>query len=173
MENVNPNEIPDIIVLACEIYNRGNLQQASTEEKNRISTFFMKYMGKAIEDCQQASKDHWQVTRAKSDVAFETKVVEVKGPEGIGSVQFIVATGYGPTFHKEGQVEQFKKDMFDKVIDTYADPDNGDWVMVFNSLLFATQVNGAFNTSLFVGIRMSKENFVTHEEGPGPEEPLH
>lgn len=163
MEQLNPKDIPDIIALISELYQNLNKTAPTSEQKKSISTFFMKYMGKAIEDCQNESKAHWTVTRPKSDVAFRTKTVVVENKDNSGKVEFIVGTSYGPQYDAVS-LDAFKQNTQTMVLDTYADPVDDSWVMVFNSLMFDAVRHGKFVAGLFIGVRFSGEHFLQKEK---------
>jgi hypothetical protein len=168
MESLDPKDIPEIIVLVSEMYMNITKKRPSEEQKKKISIFFMKYMGKAIEECQNLSKTHWTVAHEKKDVAFRTKTVLVESKENGGKVEFIVGTSYGPQFGKD-DLDNFRKNTEEKVLEKYADPVDGSWVMVFNSLMFDNKRHGDFVAGLFIGIRFSKEHFISEESSEPPQ----
>lgn len=160
MEQLNPNEIPEVISLLAEVYSPPN-KLPTEEQKHKLSKFFMRYMGKAIEDCQNKSMSHWTMTRSNLDVAFNTKVVEVQS-SGKSKVQFIVGTSYGP-HHNGKSIPDFKKHTQEEVLKLYSDPDDGSWVMVFNSLMFNSINHGKFIAGLFIGARFNGDSFMPVE----------
>ncbi len=163
MEQLDPKDIPDVISLVSELYQKRGKVEPTLEQKKSISTFFMKYMGKAIEDSQNESKLHWTVTRHKSDVAFRSKTVVVESKDNGGKVEFIVGTSYGPQYDKVS-LDIFKRNTQSVILDKFSDPDDNSWVMVFNSLMFDSTRYSNFVAGLFIGVRFSGEHFVEPKE---------
>ena len=160
MNKFDPNEIPNMVSVLVGIYS--DRRQPTAGENQQINQFFMRYMGKAMEDCQGKSSGHWQVARPQSDIAFETKVVDIPGHEPGFVTQFIVATTACMASNLE-QFDEFKRLTQEKILDTYAD--DSKFQTIYNKLAFNGSPDLANNKrslvrSLWIGCRLSEAHFV-------------
>ncbi len=171
MREFKPTDIPEIVGLATELYVAK--RAPNSEEAKAINNFFMKYMDKAIEDCQALSMQHWQVTRPKKDVALNSKAIEVKSGDGDNNVQFVVATTYGP-LHNSFDMAEFQKNTQAAVLDKFSDPEDGSWIVVVNRLMFGTTKDQKFASGLFTAIRFSGGFFeLAKDPVPSANDPVH
>lgn len=157
MQQLNPNDIPEIITLVTQIFNEQE-NVATDEQKRKIFTFFNTYMGKAISDCQNESISHWTFMRNVADVALKTKIVVVDSKDDM-KAQFVVATMYGPNFNKD-YGDAFKKKCTEEITKLYENPEDGEWVMAFNNLVFGSPTNDKFIAGLFIAVRFNNSFFI-------------
>ena len=155
MREFKTSDIENVIILVANLYC--DKRQATKEENDIINNFFMKYMDRAITDCQNKSKAHWSVTRPRTDVALNSVSVDITRSEK-EKAQFIVATMFGPC-HSQKDLIEFQNNSTEAILEKYADPDDGSWVTVFNKLLCNATTDRKFITGLFISIRFNNGFF--------------
>lgn len=158
MLQFKPEDIPNTITLVADLYS--SKRSPTKDENEALSKFFMTYMGKAIEDCQSLSKNHWMLTRPTSDVAFNSKVVDVKSGDFV--TEFIVATTCGPN-NSKNSFNSFTEKTTDTIIKEFSNNENSDFIIVYNKLVFGFSKDRKFINGLFVGVRFNRKFFEEKE----------
>jgi hypothetical protein len=164
MRKLDPNDIPKVLQLVAKIYTE-NRNPTETETKE-INNFFTMYMGKAIEDCQKESANLWSPSKPKNELNFASKSVlinplaMVEDNQENANVEFIVATTRSVVFDEKDK-ELFSKRTADKMISEFGYKNGGEWVVVFNRLIFGSDIKStkAFFNGLFACIRFSRSFF--------------
>lgn len=155
----DPNEIPNMVALLVGLYQ--DRRQPNAMENQQINSFYMRYMSKAMEDCQTKSSGHWQVARPQSDIALEFKTVDIPGQEEGYVTQFVVATTANMSSNLE-QFNQFKQLSANAIVDKFGDDDQ--FKTIYNKMAFNGGAGLANNQrtlvrGLWIGCRLSEAHF--------------
>jgi hypothetical protein len=170
MEGANkfdPKEIPNMISMLVGLHS--DRRGPNGQENAAINNFYMRYMGKAMDDCQSKSSAHWQVARPQKDVALNFKTVEVQGESPELVTQFIVATTAAFCSNKD-QYDEFRKNSQDAILDQFEDDDV--YRTIFNKMaLNVTDTQALLRNErtlcrgLWIACRLSAPHFMPAEDG--------
>lgn len=159
MKKLDPNQIPSTIQLVVKLYIEK--RDPTKEEHAAIDNFFKTFMGKAIVDCQNASKALWSPSKPMSELNFSSKevIIDPKDETG-GVVKFVVATTRSLAFNAADE-KRFKDLSIEKVVKEYSAA-NTDFNTVFSKLISGKDIDvkSNFINTLFFGIFFSKDFFV-------------
>lgn len=155
----DPTEIPKMISTFIELYE--SKRQPTGVENSEINKFFMRYMSKAMADCQAASSSHWLVARAPNDVALNFKTVDVVGETKEHVTQFVVATT-ACMVSDLAAFDLYKKNTTDAILDNFED--NAQFKTIFNKMAFngsneLAQRKRTLVRGLWIGVRLSMNHF--------------
>lgn len=159
----DPNEIPNMVAMLVGLYS--DRRAPTAQENQAINVFYMRYMGKAMDECNKASTAHWQVARPQSDVSLQFKTVDIPG-DGDGFVtQFVVATTACMASNVE-QFNQFKQLTTDAIINEFGD--DSKFRTIYNKMAFNGSPDLAHNKrslvrGLWIGCRLSDAHFAPVE----------
>ena len=167
MEGANkfdPNEIPNMVATLVGLYQ--DRRQPTAAENQAINEFYMRYMSKAMEECQNASSGHWQIARAQTDIALHFKTVDIDGQEEGYVTQFVVATTACMATNL-GQFNQFKQLATDAIIKKFGD--DGKFKTIYNKMAFNGNPGLATNQrslvrGLWIACRLSEAHFTPVEK---------
>jgi hypothetical protein len=164
----DPNEIPNMVAMLVGLYQ--DQRQPTAAENQAINHFYMRYMSKAMEDCQKASSSHWLVARPQTDIALQFKTVDIPGESEGYITQFVVATVACMASNLE-QFNQFKQLASNAIVDQFGDDDKFKTIynkMAFNGSPDLAQNKRSLCRGLWIGCRLSEAHFVAKPDAEAP-----